>query len=81
MIDNAPHTTDQHSQLGSLIKMINQIAANLSHHQSEEQAAKQVAHHLQRFWARSMKEEILVYYKNDGAQLLPVAQKALAQMP
>jgi len=45
------------SQLGQLISMVNQIAANNTYKANDEQAATKVANHLQRFWAPSMKQQ------------------------
>ncbi len=69
----------QHQQ-HSLVKMVNQIAANIQHQQSPELAAEQVANHLRRFWARSMKQAIMEYSQQDGAELSPLAREAIAKL-
>ena len=45
------------SQLDSLIRMVNQIAANNTHR--GDTAAEYVHTHLKKFWARSMKRQII----------------------
>jgi len=67
-------------QLTSLIKMANQIAANNTHIGDDTAEAKMVADHLQKFWARSMKQQITEYLESDGSELLPVAKQAIVMM-
>ena len=67
-------------QLTSLIKMVNQIAENNTHIGDEAEAAQMVADHLGKFWARSMKQQIIDYRQQDGSQLLPVADQAIVLM-
>jgi formate dehydrogenase subunit delta len=69
-----------HTQLDSLIHMANQIADNNSHYGTEAEAAERVAAHIRKFWARSMKQQIIDYLQNDGSQLRPLARIAIAQM-
>jgi formate dehydrogenase subunit delta len=68
-----------HNQLDSLIRMVNQIAANNGAYQTEE-AAQRVASHIQRFWARSMKTLIIEYGHEGGEDLSPIARLAVAQL-
>ncbi len=68
------------SQLDPLIKMINQIASNNLYQDGYELAASKTASHIQRFWARSMKEKIHAYADHDGEQLSTVAKMALEQL-
>jgi len=63
-----------------LIKMINQISANNRHHGDDAQAAEQVATHLKKFWARSMKRQIIDYADKDGSELNPVSRLAVARL-
>ncbi|MCX4193996.1 formate dehydrogenase subunit delta [Methylophaga sp. OBS1] len=65
-----------HNQLDTLIRMINQIAANNGAYPDEE-AAERVASHIQRFWARSMKTMIIEYRQSDGEALSPIASEAV----
>lgn len=67
-------------QLTSLIKMANQIAANNTHIGDDAEAAAMVANHLTKFWARSMKQQIIAYQQNDGSELLPIASQAIELM-
>lgn len=67
-------------QLTSLIKMANQIAANNTHIGDKAAEAEMVANHLNKFWARPMKEQIKDYLSNDGGELSPVAQLAVKQL-
>ncbi|KGJ95981.1 formate dehydrogenase subunit delta [Thalassotalea sp. ND16A] len=64
-------------KLQNLIKMLNQIAANICLAGDEQQAAVEVAHHIVAFWAKSMKVDVIEYYQSDGEQLLPVSKQAL----
>lgn len=64
----------------SLIRMLNQITANNTHYETDELAATAVANHLKKFWARSMKQQILAYAQNDGEALLPVSKRALEKL-
>jgi len=63
------------SQLDSLIRMVNQIAANNTHR--GDTAAEYVHIHLKKFWARSMKRQIITYLQQDGSELLPLARQAV----
>lgn len=63
-----------------LIKMVNQIGANNLHHGDDAQAAELVATHLKKFWARSMKRQIIDYADTDGSELSPVSRLAVARL-
>ncbi|WP_166267631.1 formate dehydrogenase subunit delta [Marinobacter caseinilyticus] len=67
-------------QLQNLINMINQIGANNLHHDDEHDAAEMVAGHLKKFWARSMKAQLISYADSDGAQLSPVSRLAVERL-
>lgn len=67
-------------QLQNLIKMINQIGANNTHHGDDTDAAVVVAGHLQKFWAPSMKNMLIEYADRDGAELSPVSKLAIEKM-
>lgn len=66
------------SQLDSLIHMANQIAANNTHR--GDSAAEYVQTHLKKFWARSMKRQIVEYLQQDGSQLTPLARQAVERL-
>jgi formate dehydrogenase subunit delta len=63
-------------QLDALILMVNQISANNEHYGSEE-AAERVSKHLKGFWARSMKQLIISYMSENGADLSPIARRSI----
>ncbi|AXS83673.1 MULTISPECIES: formate dehydrogenase subunit delta [Marinobacter] len=67
-------------QLQNLIKMINQISINNLHHGDEDQAAEVVATHIKKFWARSMKQQIIAYAESDGLELSPVSRLAVKRL-
>ena len=67
-------------QLQNLIKMINQISMNNLHHGEEHQAAEVVATHIKKFWARSMKQQIINYAESDGLELSPVSRLAVKRL-
>ncbi len=67
------------SSIEALVRMANQIAANVAHH-PYEQAAGEVAAHLRSFWAPSMREELAAYVADGGTGLDPVAREAVAQL-
>lgn len=48
-------------QLNNLIKMLDQIIANNLHHGDDDKVTDVAADHLQKFWARSMKQQIIAY--------------------
>lgn len=58
---------DQHQKKpeDALIRMLNQIADNLAPGKSPDVAAQAVADHVNRFWARSMKQAIVALSKSD----------------
>lgn len=66
-------------QLQHLIKMINQISANLDHGDPNK-AAEETATHLKKFWARSMKQQIIEYADSDGSDLNAVSKLAVEQL-
>lgn len=69
-----------HTELQHLITMINQIADNIATTNSAAQTPVSVAEHIKRFWARSMKEQIVQYSEHDGQLLSPVAREAIAML-
>lgn len=56
--------------------MCNQIADNVGGHLSTAQAADKVLNHITLFWAKSMKADLIRYYKTDGQQLNQTAKLA-----
>ncbi|KAA0010792.1 formate dehydrogenase subunit delta [Billgrantia pellis] len=66
------------SQLDSLIHMANQIAANNAHY--GDATVERVHSHLKKFWARSMKRQIVDYLQQDGSRLSPLAREAVERL-
>jgi formate dehydrogenase subunit delta len=60
----------------ALVRMVNQIAANVSYQPADEAAAS-VANHLNRFWAPSMRAQLLAYVASGGAGLDDLALQAI----
>lgn len=67
-------------QLQNLIKMANQISVHNLHHGDEDAAADAVANHIRKFWARSMKDQLRAYAKEDGSELSAVSRAAAARI-
>ena len=61
-----------------LIKMVNEIAAFFIGESGPEQAPKDVASHMKRFWDPRMRREMVAHYRNGGAGLSEVALAAAA---
>ena len=61
-----------------LVKMANQIAANLDYRgDSEEVVAERVADHFRRFWDPLMRRELLEHSRQHGDELMPAARLAV----
>lgn len=67
----------QHDQRDTLIHMANQIANNL---QSAGDPATGVKNHLEKFWARSMKERIISCLDDSDGDFTPIARQAVEQL-
>jgi formate dehydrogenase subunit delta len=62
-----------------LVKMVNEISAYFASEPDAEQAAKDVAAHLRRFWEPRMRRQIVSYYEERrGAGLSDLALRAVA---
>jgi formate dehydrogenase subunit delta len=46
-------------QVNNLIKMLDQIIANNRHHGDDDKVTDVAADHLHKFWARSMKQQVI----------------------
>lgn len=66
---------DSHSQTATLIKMVNQIAANLSAYEPAE-AAERIEQHLLRFWTPKMRHD-LINAATDETDFSPLARDAI----
>jgi formate dehydrogenase subunit delta len=61
-----------------LIKMANQIGAFFETMPDADQAARDVAGHIQRFWEPRMRAELLAHVAEGGdAELKPIVRRAL----
>ncbi|WP_239023802.1 formate dehydrogenase subunit delta [Salinicola corii] len=80
MSDSSMNDAGHGGPTAPLIKMVNQISANNLHHGDDAQAAELVATHLKKFWARSMKRQIINYADTDGGELSPVSRLAIARL-
>ena len=61
-----------------LIKMANEISAYFASEPDAEQAAKDVAAHLKRYWEPRMRRQIITYYEERrGAGLTDLAQRGV----
>jgi formate dehydrogenase subunit delta len=57
-----------------LVKMVNEISAYFASEPDAEQAAKDVAGHLKRYWEPRMRRQIIMYYnERQGAGLSELA--------
>ena len=62
-----------------LIKMTNEITAYFAAEPDTEQAAKDIAGHLKRFWEPRMRRQIITYYEErQGAGLSDLALRGVA---
>ena len=62
-----------------LIKMTNEISAYFAAEPDTEQAAKDVAAHLRRYWEPRMRRQLITYYEErQGAGLSDLALRGVA---
>jgi formate dehydrogenase subunit delta len=66
-------------QLATLTRMLKQIALNNGAYETEE-AATRVCEHIKRFWAPSMKKNLLEHLDSIQSELGPVEQIAVKQL-
>lgn len=66
-------------QTEHLITMANQIGDFFKAFPDQQQAKKDIAQHLQRFWAKSMREQIVTYIHEGGEALLPIVKAAIVE--
>jgi formate dehydrogenase subunit delta len=64
-------------EIENLVKMANQIADNLGFH---DDAVERTADHLRRFWAPSMRQQLLDYSAAGGDGLKPAARAAVRRL-
>jgi formate dehydrogenase subunit delta len=63
-----------------LVKMANQIAANLAYGENEDRAAASVRDHLRRFWSPPMLEAIIEFQLRGGSGLSSIAALAVRKL-
>ena len=61
----------------ALVKMANEIAANIAPGKNPQQTAEAMLNHLTRFWSRSMKSQIIDCLDTEDNQLEPTAVEAI----
>lgn len=66
-------------QTEHLITMANQIGDFFKAFPDQTQAKKDIAQHLQRFWAKSMRDQIVAYIHHGGDALLPIVKAAITE--
>jgi formate dehydrogenase subunit delta len=62
-----------------LITMANQIGTFFKSTPDTDQAKKDIAMHLKRFWALSMRLQLIEHAQNEGAGLEPIVKDAILQ--
>lgn len=63
-----------------LVRMANQIAANLGGGRDEDEAVAGICRHLETFWARPMKRRLVACLEHEGSELVPLARRAARQL-
>lgn len=61
-----------------LVKMANEISAFFVAESNSEQAARDVANHITRYWEPRMRREMIAYFDRGGGGLDDVARSAIA---
>ena len=68
------------SKLDRLVKMVNQIALNMTANGTDKMVADQVAQHLEKFWSPPMKNLITEQATGADIGLTPIAQLAVKNL-
>ena len=63
-----------------LVRMANQIAANLDYGPDKSKSVAGVVDHLRRFWSPLMLDEITQYMATGDAELSDIAEQALTEL-
>jgi formate dehydrogenase subunit delta len=61
-----------------LVRMANQIAANLDYGPNKDRVVEETADHLRRFWSPPMKQLIVEHYRLGDTELSEIAARAVA---
>lgn len=67
------------ADVAALVRMVNQIAANVAHH-PHDQAVTEIAAHLRLFWPLSMRAGLVGYLDGGGVGLTPLALEATERL-
>ena len=67
-------------QINHLVTMANQIARNMAAWGDEESVAAKTGEHIEKFWTRAMREQLLDFWRAGGEDLCPAVCIALASM-
>ena len=63
-----------------LIKMVNEISAFFIGEAGNENAPREVAAHIKKYWEKRMRQEIVAHYEKGAAGLNDVARSAISQV-
>ncbi len=66
-------------KIEQLITMANQIGTFFKSSPDEEQAKKDIVMHLKRFWALSMRLQLIEHVQHEGTGLEPIVKDAILQ--
>lgn len=67
-------------RLKYVVDMANQIALNLLHGKEQQQCVIEISHHINRFWAPSMRAQLAEAANNDSYQLEDMVILALKKI-
>ncbi|NRA69398.1 MAG: formate dehydrogenase subunit delta [Gammaproteobacteria bacterium] len=67
-------------RLQYVVGMANQIAVNLLHGKQQTQCVNEISHHINRFWAPSMRAQLFEAADNENYQLEALVILALKQI-
>jgi formate dehydrogenase subunit delta len=67
-------------RLKYVVDMANQIAVNLLHGKEKQQCVTEISHHINRFWAPSMRAQLAEAANNENYQLEAMVILALKQI-
>lgn len=68
------------TEIQQLVKMANQIAANIGTSAAQDDTAERVEDHIRRFWARAMRDTLCARLDDYREQLHPAAAAALQRI-
>ena len=65
-------------QIDQLVKMANQIARNLAAWGDEVEVAAKTGEHIEKFWTRAMRQQLMDFWHAGGEGLSPAVCRVLA---